>query len=113
MSRAPGRLWVVGFRQHAAERRDARAHHIHRMGSGRQQFKSAQDSGGKSTQRFQLGFVGAQFGNGGQGTVHEEIGNLLELTGLRDVENVVAAVVQVIAGAAHRAQRGVAGDDAG
>ena len=43
----------------------------------------------------------------------QEVGDLLELAGLRDVEDVVAAVVQVIAAAADGADRRVAGDDAG
>jgi hypothetical protein len=44
--------------------------------------------------------------------VHQQVGDLLELAGVGDVEDVVAAVVQVVAGASHRAQRGVAGDHA-
>jgi hypothetical protein len=40
--------------------------------------------------------------------VHEQVGDLLELAALGDIEDVVAAVVQVVAGAPDGAQRGVA-----
>ena len=45
--------------------------------------------------------------------MNEEIRDLLELAAFGDVENVVAAIMQIVSGAADRAQRGVAGDDAG
>ena len=45
--------------------------------------------------------------------MNQEMGDLFEFAGFGDVQNVVAAIVQVVAGAADRAQRGVAGDDAG
>ena len=45
--------------------------------------------------------------------MNQEMRDLLELAGLGDVQNVVAAIVQIVAGPADRAQRGVAGDDAG
>jgi hypothetical protein len=38
--------------------------------------------------------------------------DLLELAGFGDIENVVAAIMQVVSGAADRAQCGVAGDHA-
>src|SRR5712671_7002284 len=38
--------------------------------------------------------------------------DLLEFASTRDIENVVAAVMQIIAAAADAAQRGIAGDDA-
>ncbi len=49
----------------------------------------------------------------GQLFVDEQVGDFLELAVLRDVEDVVAAVLQVVAGAADRADRRIAGDDAG
>jgi 2-methylcitrate synthase len=45
--------------------------------------------------------------------VHEEVGDLLELRGVGDIEDVVAAIVQVVAGATDGAERGVAGGHAG
>jgi hypothetical protein len=44
--------------------------------------------------------------------VHEEMRDLLEFTGLGDVQDVVAAIVQVVAGAPDRAKGGVTGGDA-
>src|SRR5208282_3093808 len=48
-----------------------------------------------------------------QRAMHEQVGDLLELALLGDVEDVVAAIVQVVAGTPDGAQRGVAGGDAG
>ena len=45
----------------------------------------------------------------GRCAVDQQVGDLLELALLGDVEDVVAAVMQVVAGAADGAQRGVAG----
>src|SRR3546814_5866080 len=45
--------------------------------------------------------------------MHEQMRDFLELALRGDIENVVAAVVQVIAAAADRAQRGVAASRAG
>jgi hypothetical protein len=44
--------------------------------------------------------------------VNQQIRDLLELAGFGDIENVVAAIMQVVSGAADRAQGGVAGDHA-
>jgi hypothetical protein len=41
------------------------------------------------------------------------MGDLLELAVVGDFKNVIAAIMQIIAGAADRAQRGVARDNAG
>jgi hypothetical protein len=49
-----------------------------------------------------------KFGLGRQLFVDQQIGDFFEFARARDVENVIAAVVQVIAGLADRAQRGVA-----
>src|SRR5688572_17261780 len=43
--------------------------------------------------------------------VNEQVGDLLELAGLGDLEDVVAAVVQVVTRAPDGAQRRVRGDD--
>src|ERR1700730_7539264 len=41
------------------------------------------------------------------------MGDLLEFTDIGDVEDVIAAIVQVVAGASDRAQRGIAGGNPG
>ena len=48
-----------------------------------------------------------------QVAVHQQVRDLLELALVREIEDVVAAVVQIVAAAAHRAERGIAGDHAG
>jgi hypothetical protein len=45
--------------------------------------------------------------------VHEQIGDFLELALSCDFKNIVSAVMQIIAAAPDRAQRGSAGSDAG
>ena len=45
--------------------------------------------------------------------MHQQISDLLELTGVGDVEDVVAAIVQIVAGSPDGAQRGVPCGNAG
>src|SRR5580693_3062978 len=61
-----------------------------------------------AAQRLQLRLVACQLGARRQVLVDQEVGDLLELRGGGDLEDVVAAVVQVVAGAPDGAQRGVA-----
>ncbi len=68
---------------------------------------------GRPRSALQLLLVGRQLGDRRQLPVHQQVGDLLELRGLGEVEDVVAAVVQVVALAPDRAQRGVAGGHAG
>ena len=104
-----GLVVVVLLGQQAAERRHAGAHHVHRVGGGGQLLEHRLDRRRQAAQRRELGLVGRQFGRVGQLAVHQQVGDLLELAGVGEVEDVVAAVVQVVAGAADGAQRGVAG----
>ena len=67
----------------------------------------------QAAQRAQLRLVGGELRAVRQRAVDQQIGDLLELAALGDVEDVVAAVVQIVAGVADGAQRGVAGGDAG
>jgi hypothetical protein len=66
---------------------------------------------GQSAQRHQFRLVAGQFGDVGQLAVDEQVGDLLEFADVGDVEDVVAAVMEVVAGAPDRAQRRVAGGD--
>src|SRR3546814_3806261 len=72
----------------------------------RQLFERGLDRSRQAAQRLQLGLVRGEFGNGRQLAMHEQMRDFLELALRGDIENVVAAVVQVIAAAADRAQRG-------
>ena len=107
-----GLVVVLLFRQGAAKGTDRRAHHVHRVRCGRQRFQHLTHAGRDAAQRLELGLVGAQFRRVGQPAINQQVGDLLELAGFGHVQDVVAAVVQVVAGAAHGAQRGVPRDDA-
>ena len=104
---------VIFFRQRTPQGGDAGAHHVHRMRRGGQRFQHLFDAGGQAAQGFQLGFVGAQFRASGQFAVHQQIGDFLKLAMFGNIENVVAAIAQVVARLADGAQRGVARRDAG
>src|SRR5437763_643464 len=56
--------------------------------------------------------VSGEGGAGGQPLVDQEIGDILELADFRDLEDVIAAVVEIVAGPSHGADRGVGRDDA-
>ncbi len=108
-----GVVVVFLLRQYAAQHRHARAHHVHRVRVGRQFFQCALHGGGQAAIGLELGLVGAQLRFRRQLAVDEQVGDFLELAGFRDIQNVVAAVVQVVAAAAHGAKGGVAGGGAG
>ncbi len=63
---------------------------------------------GRPRSAFELGLVGGEFSLRRQLFMHEQIRDFFELAVARDVENVVAAVMQIVAGLANRAQRRVA-----
>jgi hypothetical protein len=56
-----------------------------------------------------LAFVAGQFGDVGQLAVYQQVSDFLELAAVGEIEHVIAAVMQVVAGAANGAQCGVAG----
>ena len=93
---------VLLLGKHAAERGRARAHDIHRMRGGRQRLEHGLHAHGKAAHGFQLRLVGGELGCVRQPLVHEQMGDLLELAALGDLEDVVAAIMQVVAGAADR-----------
>jgi hypothetical protein len=79
------------------------------VGGGGHPFQGGLHVGGQAAQRLQLGLVGRQFGLVRQLAVHQQVGDFFKFARAGQVEDVVAAVVQVIASAAHGTQRGVAG----
>jgi len=76
-------------------------------------FQGRAQRRGQAPQCPQARLVLRQFRGAGQVLVNEQVGNFLELAVLRQVQDVVAAIVQVIARAPDGAQRRVAGNDAG
>ena len=112
MSRAPATLWSAASGRAQPSRAGGRSHHVHRVGGRGQLLQNGPDARRNPTQRPQLGLVGRQLVGVGQVLMHEQMGHLLELAPVGDVEDVVAAVMEVVAGASDGAQRRVAGDHA-
>ena len=104
---------IIGFGQHAAQRRRAGAHDVHGMRGRRQLLEDGAHGRRDAAQVLELGLVGGELLSVRQFAVDQQIGQLFELAGLGHFEDVVAAIVQVVAAAAHAAQRGVAGRDTG
>ena len=108
-----GAVVVFLLRPRAAERGDAGAQHVHRVRGRGQCFEHRAHRRGQTAQRPEFRFVGREFRDRGQPLMHEEMRHFLKLTVRGKIEDVVAAVVQVVAAAAHRAERGVARGHAG
>nr|GEU28025.1 hypothetical protein [Tanacetum cinerariifolium] len=87
---------VVLFRQHAAQHRHAGAHHVHRMGGRRQRFQRRLHGLRQAAQRAQFGLVAAQLAIVGQFAMHQQVGDFLELAGGGQVQDVVAARIELL-----------------
>jgi len=103
---------IFFFGQNAAQRGDTRAHHVHGMGRGWQPFEYCFYIRREAAQRLEFLLVCAQLGVRGQLAMHQQMRDLFEFTGICDIEDVVATVVQIIAGLADGAQRRVTCSDA-
>jgi hypothetical protein len=77
-----------------------------------QLFEHVFHRGGQAAQACQLFTIRSEFGVIGQLAVNEQVRDLFELASLRQIQDVVAAIMQIVAGAADGAQRSVAGHDA-
>ena len=108
-----GEGMVVLFRLHGAERRHPGAHHVHRVRRGRHGFERRPDRCRQPAQPLELRLVRRELRRGRQFLVNEQVGDFLELGLIGEIENVVAPVMQIVAAAADRAQRGVAGRNSG
>ncbi len=98
----------IRLRQHAAQHRHAAAHHVHWMRGGRQLLQHLAHRLRQAAQLAQPGPVGRQLRAVRQPAMDEQMRDLLVGALLGDLQDVVAAVVQVVAGLAHRAQGGIA-----
>ncbi len=99
--------------KHAPQRRDPGAHHIHRMGRRGNGFEHLLHALRQPAQPAQLGLVCDQLRWRRKVAMHQEVGDFLELGGLGELENVIPAIMQVVARPAHGAQCGVPGGHAG
>jgi hypothetical protein len=104
---------IVRFRHATTERRHAGSQYVHGMAGGRQLFQDGSYGGRQQAQCFQFGFVGRELLFVRQRLVHQQVRYFLKLALRGDIEDVVAAVVQIVAGSANRAQRGIARGNAG
>jgi hypothetical protein len=108
-----GHRHFVFLRLQGAEERGAGAHHVHRVRRGRDLLQCGLECRGQTAQRAQLAFVGRKLGTRRQMPVDQQIGDLLELGLIGEVEDVVAPVMQIVAGAPDGADGGVACGGAG
>jgi hypothetical protein len=103
----------LAFGQQAAQYRHAGAQHIHRMGGGRQELERCAQAGRQTAQGLKPTPVAGEFMAVRQMAVDQQMGDFFELAARRDVHDVIAAIVQIIAGLTDRAQRGIGRHDAG
>src|SRR5688572_14554110 len=78
------------------------------MGCGRQSLQHCAYGGWQRAQVFELGSITRKLRLVGQLLMDQQIGDFLEITALRDLQNIVATIVQIVAGAPYSAERGVA-----
>src|SRR5690606_6520550 len=86
---------------------------VHRMSRGRQLFEDRLDDRGETAHARELELVDIQLRLSGELAVNQQVSDLLELAAIGDIEDVVAAILQVVTAAPDRTQCGIAGGDAG
>jgi hypothetical protein len=91
--------------QGTAHRRDAGAQHVHGMRGWRQDFQCAAHRARQPAQRFELRLVAGQGCHVRQFTMDQQVGDFFKQGLARQVLNVIAAIVQIIARLTHGAQR--------
>ena len=104
---------ILLLRQDTAEHRNGRAHDVHRVAGSGQRLLCILHRSGQPVQALQLGLVAPELALIRQFSMNDQIGDFLEFGGGVDVKDVVATIVQVVTGLAHRAQCGIACDHAG
>ena len=91
------------FGQGTSQGRNACAHHVHGVACGRQALQGQLDADRQTAQGLELGLVGFEFCMRGQLAMHQQKRNFFKLAHFGNVQNVIAAVVQIVAGLAHGA----------
>ena len=79
----------------------------------RQRFQHGTDIGRQSAQRFEFDFVCLKFIAGWQLAVNQQMRHFFKFALLGEIENIVAAIVEIVTAFTDSAQRGVARRDAG
>ena len=108
---AAGIATVAFARVDGPEDRAARPKDVHRMGGRRDQLERGAHLVGQAPVGEEALPVGVQLPQGRQVAVDKQVRDLLVGSPLRQLDDVIAAVVQVIARVADRADRRVARDD--
>ncbi|MNQ51730.1 hypothetical protein D3C85_657220 [compost metagenome] len=98
------------LRFQGAEHRAAGAHHVHRMGVGRNAFEHFLERLRQVTQALQALQVGIQLGGSGQFAVEQQVGDFLEQTVLGELADIVAAIGQTGAFLAYGGQGSLSGN---
>ena len=104
---------LLALRPNASHHAHAGAQHIHRMRARRQQFQRLFYFLGQPAQPYQSLLVRREFARVGQPAMDQQVRHFLKLAMRGKVDNVEPAIVQVIAGVAHGAQRGLPGGRTG
>ena len=91
------RIVIFPLRQHTTHGRSAGAHHIHGMRGGRQLLEHRTHRRRQAAQLLEPGLVSSKLRFVRQLAVNQQVGDLFEFAGFRDFENVVTAIVQVVA----------------
>ena len=99
------RVVVVFLGQHACRAPRRRCASRPWVRGGRDALERLLHGGRQAAQRLSFALYAAQFRRVRQLAVHQQIGDLLEFARVGEVENVVAAIVQIVAGVADGAQR--------
>src|SRR6185437_6482805 len=104
------RLWL-GLER--AENADTHPQHVHRMRADGELLQCGLHACGQPAQSAQALLVVIELGTRRQLAVEQKVRDLFKVTLCRKIENVIAAVVKVVAGAADGAERGIARRNAG
>ena len=108
-----GQLVILVFRKDRAQRRASGSQHVYRMSVCRDAFQNVLHHCRQPAKGLELALVGRQLGERRQLAVHQQVRDFLELGGFGEIQDVVAAIVQIVAGTADRTQSRVAGGNAG
>ena len=103
----------LGFGLDGGEHGDADVEDVHGVRGAGDLLEGDFDGLGKAAQAAQALLVVGELGGGGEMAVEQEVGDLFELAVGGELMDVVAAVVEIVAGSADGAEGGVAGGDAG
>ena len=104
---------AFAFGMNTAQHGYTGTHHIHRMGMCRQAFQHFNHTDRQAAHGFELGFISGQLEFVGQMAVNQQVGDFFKLAFLCQIQDVVTAIAQIVAGTANGTQCGIARRNAG